>query len=172
LETAFIRGQWLIFQNVDLVPFFLPRLEKTIQEKDDEDIHEDFRVWMTWCEARLPPFSLLQKSVILYCEPCRDIRFHERNFFYNISGQDVESQDYHQHILFLMLCYLQKIFVTRQKFSALCWSQTPSFPNYLMQRACSFLDKCFETRGGSEDKIQYRQLIFWAQVGFYYICTR
>ena len=43
LETAFIRGQWLIFQNVDLVPFFLPILEKQINSKDKDDVHGDFR---------------------------------------------------------------------------------------------------------------------------------
>jgi len=169
LETAFIRGQWLIFQNVDLVPFFLPKLEKTIQDKDNDDIHEDFRVWMTWGKTILPPFSLLQKAVVLYCEPCRDIRFHESNFFYNISHQEVHSQGYHQYILFLTLCYLQKVFVSRQKYSALSWSQSPGFPNYLMQRTAGFLEKNFEAKCGSEDKIQYHQLIFWVQVKICYI---
>jgi Dynein heavy chain region D6 P-loop domain len=164
LETAFIRGQWLIFQNVDLVPNFLPKLEKTIQEKDDDDIHEDFRVWMTWCKNILPPFSLLQKAVILYCEPSRDIRFHERNFFYNVSRQGLQSQNYHQCLLFLTLCYLLKIFVSRQKYSALCWNGAPDFPNYLMQVVSNFIDKYFDTNAGTEDKIQYHQLILWTQV--------
>ena len=96
LETAFIRGQWLIFQvcpmydtnikfqNVDLVPNFLPVLDKRIQEKDPEDVHEDFRVWMTWTQGRLPTFSLLQRAIVLSCEPCRDIRYHNSNFLYNI----------------------------------------------------------------------------------------
>ena len=97
LETAFIRGQWLIFQvhapfitltskfqNVDLVPNFLPKLDKRIQEKDPEDVHEDFRVWMTWTQGRLPTFSLLQRAIVLSCEPCRDIRYHNSNFLYNI----------------------------------------------------------------------------------------
>ena len=56
LETAFIRGQWLIFQNVELVPYFLPILDKKIQEKDADDVHEDFRVWMTWTDSQLPTF--------------------------------------------------------------------------------------------------------------------
>ena len=74
LETAFIRGQWIIFQNIHLVPYFLPQLEKQINEKDKEDIHEDFRVWMTWCSQEVPAFTLIQKSVLLFCEPSRDIR--------------------------------------------------------------------------------------------------
>ena len=119
---------------------------------------------MTWCESVLPPFSLLQKAVVLYCEPCRDIRFHETNFFYNISHQVVQNQSYHQYILFLTMCYLQKVFVSRQKYSSLCWNETPNFPNYLMQVVSSFTEKYFETKEGFEDKIQYHQLIFWAQV--------
>ena len=84
LETAFIRGQWLIFQNVDLVPNFLPKLDKRSQEKDPEDVHEDFRVWMTWTEGQLPTISLLQRAIVLSCEPCRDIRYHNSNFLFNI----------------------------------------------------------------------------------------
>ena len=63
LETAFIRGQWIIFQNVNIVPSFLPTLEKRINEKDKDDIHGDFRVWMTWCSSEFPAFTLLQKSI-------------------------------------------------------------------------------------------------------------
>ena len=111
------------FQNVDLVPNFLPKLDKRIQEKDPEDVHEDFRVWMTWTQGRLPTFSLLQRAIVLSCEPCRDIRYHNSNFLYNIPlkvnlplllslqhfPQTVKQQEFLQSILFLTLGYLQKV---------------------------------------------------------------
>ena len=108
---------------MDLVPNFLPKLDKRIQEKDPEDVHEDFRVWMTWTQGRLPTFSLLQRAIVLSCEPCRDIRYHNSNFLYNIPlkvailnfscvfyfPQTVKQQEFLQSILFLTLGYLQKV---------------------------------------------------------------
>ena len=164
LETAFIRGQWIIFQNVDLVPYFLPKLEKQINEKDKDDIHQDFRVWMTWCSTKFPLFTLLQKSIILYCEPSRDIRFHETNFFYNVSKSDVADLNFCQNVLFLTLCYLQKVLISRQKYCALSWTNVPDFPNYLVQTAHVFFQSYFETSVDSYKAIQYSQLIEWTQV--------
>ena len=106
------------------MPNFLPKLDKRIQEKDPEDVHEDFRVWMTWTQGRLPTFSLLQRAIVLSCEPCRDIRYHNSNFLYNIPlkvlqklfnensilvVQTVKQQEFLQSILFLTLGYLQKV---------------------------------------------------------------
>ena len=154
LETAFIRGQWLIFQNVDLVPYFLPILDKKIQEKDADDVHEDFRVWMTWNDSQLPTFSLLQRSVILSCEPCRDIRYHNSNFLYNIPLKIVRQQEFYQSILFFTFCYLQKVFTSRQKFSSLSWAETPEFPNYLMQTTYQFFSQYFNVTQDSIRDIQ------------------
>jgi hypothetical protein len=168
LETAFIRGQWLIFQNVDLVPNFLPKLDKRIQEKDPEDVHEDFRVWMTWTSGRLPTFSLLQRAIVLSCEPCRDIRYHNSNFLYNIPLKTVKQQEFLQSVLFLTLGYLQKVFACRQKFSGLSWSRAPELPNSLMQTAYQFLAHYFSVSQNSVKDIQYTQLLDWAKGCLYY----
>ena len=168
LETAFIRGQWLIFQNVDLVPYFLPILDKKIQEKDDDDVHEDFRVWMTWNDSQLPTFSLLQRAVILSCEPCRDIRYHNSNFLYNIPLKIVRQQEFFQSILFFTYCYLQKVFASRQKFSALSWADTPEFPNYLMQTTYQFFSQYFNVTQDSIRNIQYKQLLQWTKEFLYF----
>ena len=168
LETAFIRGQWLIFQNVDLVPNFLPKLDKRIQEKDPEDVHEDFRVWMTWTNGHLPTFSLLQRAIVLSCEPCRDIRYHNSNFLYNIPLKIVKQQEFYQSIIFYTLGYLQKVFACRQKFSALSWSDNPEFPNYLMQTAYQFCSQYFNVTQDSIKKIQYKQLLDWTKQFLYY----
>ena len=167
LETAFIRGQWLIFQNVDLVPFFLPILEKQINSKDKDDVHDDFRVWMTWCQKDFPSFTLLQKSIILNCEPSSDIRFHNTNFHYNVAHKSISSLNFCQSVLFLTLSYLQKIFICRQKFSALSWTNVPSFPNYLVQMAHTFIERYFLTSEDSPKTIQYEQLRFWIQVKYF-----
>ena len=168
LETAFIRGQWLIFQNVDLVPNFLPKLDKRIQEKDPEDVHEDFRVWMTWTSAHLPTFSLLQRAIVLSCEPCRDIRYHNSNFLYNIPLKTVKQQEFLQSVLFFTLGYLQKVFICRQKYSGLSWSRCPEFPNYLMQTAYQFLEQYFSVAQNSVKTVQYRQLLEWSKTCLYY----
>ena len=168
LETAFIRGQWLIFQNVDLVPYFLPILDKKIQEKDADDVHEDFRVWMTWTDSQLPTFSLLQRAVILSCEQSRDIRYHNSNFLYNIPLKIVRQQQFFQSVLFFTFCYLQKVFACRQKFSGLAWANSPEMPNYLMQSAYQFFSQYFNITQDSVRKIQFKQLLSWTKEFLYF----
>ena len=50
-----------------------------------------------------------KQAVILYCEPSRDIRYHSNNFYYNIPLATVKQQNYTQTVLFLTLCYIQKV---------------------------------------------------------------
>ena len=66
------------YQNLDLAPEFLFRLEQRLDEIELEDIHEDFRVWFTWSASpqKLPHLPLLQRALLVYCQPSREIRFH------------------------------------------------------------------------------------------------
>merc|ERR1719350_2781818 len=123
---------------------------------------------MTWTQGRLPTFSLLQRAIVLSCEPCRDIRYHNSNFLYNIPLKTVKQQEFLQSILFLTLGYLQKVFVCRQKFSGLSWNCSPELPNSLMQTAYHFLASYFSISENSVKDIQYKQLLEWTKGCLYF----
>ena len=112
------------------------------------------------------PIKIFKASTlsVLYCESCRDIRFHGNNFHYNISTKAVDDLNFSQNVLFLTFCYLQKVFISRQRFKALSWTSVPKIPNYIAQTAHYFIENFFETGPDDLRRLQYLRLKAWAQV--------
>ena len=97
LDTAFVRGQWLIFQNLQLVPNIIVALQRRIDEA--KDIHEDFRLWFTWEHTSLPQLQLLQRSIVIHCQPIRAIRYHTNTFVYSINESVFEESSAKRHVM-------------------------------------------------------------------------
>lgn len=97
LDTAFVRGQWLIFQNLQLVPNIIVALQRRIDEA--KDIHEDFRLWFTWEHTSLPQLQLLQRSIVIHCQPIRAIRYHTNTFVYSLSESIFEKDSTKRHVM-------------------------------------------------------------------------
>ena len=97
LDTAFVRGQWLIFQNLQLVPNIIVALQRRIDEA--KDIHEDFRLWFTWEHTALPQLQLLQRSIVIHCQPIRAIRYHTNTFVYSLSESIFEKEGTKRNIM-------------------------------------------------------------------------
>ena len=97
LDTAFVRGQWLIFQNLQLVPNIIVALQRRIDEA--KDIHEDFRLWFTWEHTSLPQLQLLQRSIVIHCQPIRAIRYHTNTFVYSINESVFEDSSAKRHVM-------------------------------------------------------------------------
>ena len=97
LDTAFVRGQWLIFQNLQLVPNIIVGLQRRIDEA--KDIHEDFRLWFTWEHTGLPQLQLLQRSIVIHCQPLRAIRYHTNTFVYSLSESVFEESSTQRTIM-------------------------------------------------------------------------
>ena len=64
-----------------------------LQRRIDEakDIHEDFRLWFTWEHTSLPQLQLLQRSIVIHCQPIRAIRYHTNTFVYSINESVFEE---------------------------------------------------------------------------------
>ena len=101
LDTAFVRGQWLIFQNLQLVPNIIVALQRRIDEA--KDIHEDFRLWFTWQHTPLPQLQLLQKSIVINCQPIRAIRYHTKTFVYSLDESIFDSESTKRNIISCLL---------------------------------------------------------------------
>jgi flagellar biosynthesis GTPase FlhF/predicted nucleic acid-binding Zn-ribbon protein len=101
LDTAFVRGQWLIFQNLQLVPNIIVALQRRIDEA--KDIHEDFRLWFTWQHEALPQLQLLQRSIVINCQPIRAIRYHSNMFVYSLRESIFEVDSTNRSIMSCLL---------------------------------------------------------------------
>ena len=118
LDTAFVRGQWLIFQNLQLVPNIIVALQRRIDEA--KDIHEDFRLWFTWEHTALPQLQLLQRSIVIHCQPIRAIRYHTNTFVYSLSESIFEKAGTKRNIM-CSLIHLHRRWEWSTDYAAFYW---------------------------------------------------
>lgn len=67
METAIVRGQWLMLQNCHLLISWLRQLEKAIEKI--EKPHKDFRLWLSTEPTEAFPIGILQRSLKVVTEP-------------------------------------------------------------------------------------------------------
>ena len=76
VRTFLIRTTFLFRTFLKVSSHFQRRIDEAT------DIHDDFRLWFTWQNEQLPQLQLLQKSIIIHCQPIRALRYHSNLFVY------------------------------------------------------------------------------------------
>ncbi|XP_076363131.1 dynein heavy chain at 89D isoform X2 [Tachypleus tridentatus] len=126
LDTAVIRGQWLMLQNCHLLVQWLKDLEKKIEEMTKP--HPEFRLWMTTDSIPNFPVGILQSSLKIVTEPPNDLKLNLYNTFQNIS---IDSFNSCPHPAFSSLVYVLAFFhavvLERRKYGKLGWNISYDF---------------------------------------------
>lgn len=65
LESAVVRGEWLMLQNCHLLVRWLVNLEKALEKITEP--HPDFLLWLTTDPTTGFPIGILQKSLKVLC---------------------------------------------------------------------------------------------------------
>jgi dynein heavy chain len=104
----------------------MPELEKIVlrfsEEKDE--IHEDFRLFLTSMPADYFPVAVLQNSVKLTTEPPRGMRANLKRSYGNLSQEYLEDclkPEIWRKLLFA-LAFFHAIVQERRKFGPLGWN--------------------------------------------------
>jgi dynein heavy chain len=134
LNTAALEGHWVMLQNAHLGLWFMEEVETFISKT--EDLHPDFRVWITAEPHSQFPLGLLQMSIKMTNEPPVGMRAGLQAS-YNWINQDtldaVPRQEWRQ--LLFITCFLHSLLQERRKFGAIGWNIPYDF-NHADLSAC------------------------------------
>ena len=92
INMACDRGQWVMLQNCHLCPSWMPRLEAIVEQYKPDEIHRDYRLWLTSMPSEKFPVSVLQNSVKMTLEPPRGVRLNLNGSYNDFTDSYLESQ--------------------------------------------------------------------------------
>ncbi|KAK7497834.1 hypothetical protein BaRGS_00010968 [Batillaria attramentaria] len=135
-------GDWVFLQNCHLAASWMISMENTvkdIQEKPD-DIHDEFRLFLSSMPAKHFPVSVLQNSVKVTNEPPKGLRANLRRAFAEITpaffDENILGKDWRRMVF--GLCFFHAIILERKKFGPLGWNIKYEFSD--SDRECALLN--------------------------------
>ncbi|XP_059155726.1 dynein axonemal heavy chain 6-like isoform X2 [Physella acuta] len=142
IMSAIKSGDWIFLQNCHLAASWMLSMEtivKDIAEKPNE-IHKDFRLYLSSMPAKHFPVSVLQNSVKVTNEPPKGLRANLRRAFAEITASFFE-----EHVLavdwrriIFGVCFFHAIILERKKFGPLGWNIKYEFSD--SDRECALLN--------------------------------
>ncbi|KAH0571621.1 Dynein heavy chain [Spironucleus salmonicida] len=81
-------GYWVLLANVHLSSSFLEELEKMIDDLSRQNVHKDFRLWLSTVASKTFPIGILQNSIKITTEAPAGIRANLANA-YNVIENSV-----------------------------------------------------------------------------------
>ena len=119
-------GEWVVLENCHLAQSWLPVLDNMLTDAGilgDEDLHPDFRLWLTSMPCAYFPVPTLQKGIKITTEPPRGLKANLRRTFADLSVEDFESGCAERMIqpwtrLVFALSFYNAVCLERKKFGA------------------------------------------------------
>jgi dynein heavy chain len=160
INTAMVEGHWVTLQNCHLARSWMGNLELIVldfPEKKDE-IHEDFRLFLTSMPAPYFPTSVLQNSVKLTTEPPRGMRANMMRTYQNYSQEILDNEHKPQIWRKLLFCFafFHAVVQERRKFGPLGWNIRYEFNDSDLETTNTMLKLFLE----SQDEIPWDALLF------------
>ena len=121
IKYAMEKGEWVVLQNCHLSYRYLPTIEKLLE---NEESHEDFRLWLTSIPSDKFPVTILQNGIKITNEPPQGLRANTLKNFNTLNDRDFED---HIHpmkwkkLLYSVILF-HSVIQERRKYSSLGWN--------------------------------------------------
>ena len=126
IQEAKRDGKWVCLQNCHLAVSWMSALEKIVEDTKPDNVHQDYRLWLTSMPSDKFPVAILQNGVKMTNEPPKGLR---ANLVGSYLGFDdsifdevrVQMQRVFKKLLF-GLCFFHAAIQERRKFGAIGWN--------------------------------------------------
>lgn len=138
MATATVEGQWVLLQNTHLGLSYLTEVEQFLVKA--EELHDDFRLWVTAEPHPQFPIGLLQMGIKITNEAPVGIKAGLRASYQWVSQDmlDVVSRHEWRQLLFVM-CFLHSVVQERRKFGPIGWNVPYEFNQSDLSACTQFL---------------------------------
>jgi dynein heavy chain len=121
MTGASAEGQWVLLQNMHLGLPYLQEVEQYLVKA--EELHEDFRVWITAEPHPQFPIGLLQMGIKITNEAPVGMKAGLRNSYAWVSQDMLDVvQRYEWRQLLFVMCFLHSSVQERRKFGPIGWN--------------------------------------------------
>jgi dynein heavy chain, axonemal len=122
IKSAMSDGKWVLLQNCHLAPSFMPELERILENA--ENIHRDFRIWLTSMPSNIFPVTILMKGIKMTYEPPRGLRNNLLRTFGTLSPSSYEECEKPKEWkkMFMGLSFFHALILERRKYGPLGWN--------------------------------------------------
>eukprot|EP00736_Rhodelphis_marinus_P004047 Rmarinus@m.11564 len=124
IEEAKNTGGWVCLQNCHLSASWMPALEKILEELETQDVHDDFRLWLTSMPSKHFPVVVLQSGIKMTNEPPKGLRANILRTFLDMPKDDFETAKkpkIWKRLLFA-LAFFHAVILERRKYGAVGWN--------------------------------------------------
>jgi len=166
LDGMAAKGGWVVLQNLDVVPEWLPKL-MAVLESSWHNAHPEFRVFLTSKPSKYVPVDVLQASIKLTNEPPHGLKHNVLRALQAARGaMAVEGPQQLKTVVFA-LCVFHAMVCERRKFGARGWNQSDlQFNQSDLQSSVAVARRLLSAPNGS-DTIPWASLRFLIGEVFY-----
>uniref|UniRef100_A0A0G4EZA7 AAA+ ATPase domain-containing protein n=1 Tax=Chromera velia CCMP2878 TaxID=1169474 RepID=A0A0G4EZA7_9ALVE len=124
IEDGCSRGAWVLLQNCHLAASWMTELERIVESLSPEQVHRDFRLWLTSMPAKTFPVAVLQNGVKMTNEPPKGLRANLGRSYEQMNDKqitDCSQPEAYTRLLF-GFCFFHAIVQDRRKYGPIGWN--------------------------------------------------
>jgi len=118
-------GHWVCLQNCHLAVSWLPRLDRMVESlREDQLVHENFRLWLTTMPTPQFPVPVLQSSLKLTQEPPKGLKANVSRSYVDMDPTEFDSCEKPGPFKKLLfgLVFFNAVIQERRKYGAVGWN--------------------------------------------------
>jgi len=150
LEMAHRNGQWVVLNNIHLMPRWLIELEKKLDEFALEGSHKKFRLFLSSDPATSIPIGLLNRCIKLTNEPPAGLKANIKRAFASLNKDTFEDFDAKMKSILFGLCHFHAVMLERKQYGPMGFNMMYPFSIGDLRDSAVVLTNYMENSGGGK----------------------